>query len=104
MVARYLFSACRGEHGTGPASAERLVASLSTIAFCHTELRRRRAGPVRDRGTRRPGDTTAAAYGLVVTVWGPRETLVIRRKERMARHWVNTDSREFVGCRPIWRC
>ena len=37
-----------------------------------------------------------AAYDLVVTVTGPRETLRTRRKERVAGIWVNVDSREFV--------
>jgi uncharacterized protein (TIGR02186 family) len=37
-----------------------------------------------------------AAYDLVVTVTGPRQTLRTRRKQRVLGIWVNVDSREFV--------
>ena len=35
-------------------------------------------------------------YDIVVTVSGPRETVVTFRKERVAGIWVNTDQRTFV--------
>jgi uncharacterized protein (TIGR02186 family) len=35
-------------------------------------------------------------YDIVVTVTGPRETVVTFRKQRMAGIWVNSDSRTFV--------
>ena len=79
------------------AAAERLVSSLSshrvliTPSFVGTELVL--------FGTIEP-DTTAAQrrgrYDIVATVIGPRESLVVRRKERMVGIWVNTDSRTFV--------
>jgi uncharacterized protein (TIGR02186 family) len=79
------------------ALAERLVVSLSThrvlvtsnfigeqiVLFGTVE---RDAATVPRRG----------GYDLVVTVTGPRETLVTRRKERVIGIWVNMDSRTFV--------
>ncbi len=81
-----------------PARAERLVSSLSsyrvliTSSFTGTELIL--FGTVEaDQGSapRRGG------YDLVVTVSGPRENLVVRRKERVFGIWVNVESRTFVG-------
>ena len=81
-----------------PASAERLVVSLSnhrvavTSNFVGEELVL--------FGTIEPDPAATALrppYDLVVTVSGPRQTLRTRRKQRMAGIWVNVDSREFVG-------
>jgi uncharacterized protein (TIGR02186 family) len=81
----------------GPAAAERLVASLSrhqiliTSSFTGTEIVL--FGTVeRDAQTvdRRSG------YDIVVTVFGPRQTLVTRRKARVLGVWANVDSREFI--------
>jgi uncharacterized protein (TIGR02186 family) len=80
-----------------PAAAERLVSSLSshrvliTPSFTGTELVlfgtvERDAASVPRRGS----------YDIVATVSGPRETLVVRRKERMFAIWANADSRTFV--------
>lgn len=80
-----------------PAVAERLVSSLSshrvliTPSFTGTELVlfgtvERDAASVPRRGS----------YDIVATVSGPRETLVVRRKERMFGIWANADSRTFV--------
>ena len=83
--------------GLEPAAAERLVVSLSnhrvavTSNFTGEDLVL--------FGTVEPdaGKTALrSAYGLVVTVTGPRHTLRTRRKERMLGIWVNIDSREFV--------
>jgi uncharacterized protein (TIGR02186 family) len=79
-----------------PAPAERLVVSLSnhrvaiTSNFTGEDLVL--------FGTIEPdaGKTTRAAYDLVVTVTGPRNTLRTRRKQRVLGIWVNVDSREFV--------
>lgn len=38
---------------------------------------------------------TRSPYDVIVTVAGPRATMVTRRKERMLGIWVNTDSRQF---------
>ncbi len=83
--------------GAGPATAERLVVSLSnhrvavTSSFVGEELVL--------FGTIEPDPVTSPLrppYDLVVTVTGPRQTLRTRRKERVLGIWVNIDSREFV--------
>jgi uncharacterized protein (TIGR02186 family) len=82
--------------GITPATAERLVVSLSnhrvavTSSFTGEDLVL--------FGTIEPdaGKTAQRAYDLVVTMTGPRETLRTRRKERVLGIWVNVDSREFV--------
>lgn len=77
--------------------AERLVVSLSTHLvqinsnFAGAELLlfgsiERDAATVARRG----------GYDIVVTVKGPPETVVTRRKERVLGLWVNTDSRTFL--------
>jgi uncharacterized protein (TIGR02186 family) len=80
-----------------PASAERLVTSLSTyrvsIASNFTGADLVLFGTVdRDARTipRRGG------YDIVVTVTGPRQTVVTWRKDRIFGVWVNADSRTFV--------
>ena len=83
---------------TTPATAERLVSSLSshqvliTSSFTGTELVlfgsvERDAATVPRRG----------GYDLVVTVIGPRQTLVTRKKERVFGIWANAESRTFTG-------
>jgi uncharacterized protein (TIGR02186 family) len=80
-----------------PAAAERLVSSLSshrvliTPSFTGTEL-------VLFGIVERDPDTPArrGGYDVVATVSGPRETLVVRRKERVVGIWVNTEWRNFV--------
>ena len=82
---------------TPAAAAERLVSSLSshiikiTPSFTGTEL-------VLFGIVEREGENTPRrnGYDIVATVKGPPETLVVRRKERLAGIWVNTDSRPFV--------
>jgi uncharacterized protein (TIGR02186 family) len=83
--------------GTEPATAERLVVSLSnhrvavTSSFVGEELVL--------FGTIEPDPITSPLrppYDLVVTVTGPRQTLRTRRKDRVLGIWVNMDSREFV--------
>lgn len=84
--------------GAGPATAERLVVSLSnhrvavTSNFVGEELVL--------FGTIEPNPITSPLrppYDLVLTVTGPRQTLRTRRKQRMLGIWVNADSREFVS-------
>jgi uncharacterized protein (TIGR02186 family) len=80
-----------------PAAAERLVSSLSshrvliTPSFTGTELVL--FGTVERDGASEP---RRGSYDIVATVAGPRETLVVRRKERMFGIWANADSRTFV--------
>ncbi len=79
-----------------PAAAERLVASLSnhrvmvTSNFIGEELVL--FGGVEQDSASRPrrGD-----YDIVVTVTGPRQSVVTFRKARVFGIWVNADSREF---------
>ena len=80
-----------------PAQAERLISTLSTsrvlissnftgdevVLFGSVE---RDAQTVSRRGN----------YDIVVTVKGPRESVVTYRKERVFGIWVNADSRNFV--------
>jgi uncharacterized protein (TIGR02186 family) len=80
-----------------PAAAERLISSLSnhqvlvTSSFAGAELVlfgsiERDAKTVSRRG----------GYNIVVTVAGPPQTLVTRRKDRVFGIWANTDSRTFA--------
>jgi uncharacterized protein (TIGR02186 family) len=79
-----------------PAAGERLIASISnhrvmvTSNFTGDELVlfggiERDAATVQRRG----------GYDIVVTVIGPRQTLVTFRKDRVLGIWVNVDSRVF---------
>jgi uncharacterized protein (TIGR02186 family) len=81
---------------TGPAAAERLIASLSnhrvmvTPSYTGEELVL--FGAVeRDAAT----VTRRSGYDLVVTVVGPRQTLVTWRRDRVLGIWVNVDARVF---------
>ena len=79
-----------------PAGAERLVASLSNhivkIASNFTGVELTLFGTVEnDQGT-----APHNGYDIVVTVTGPRESAVARRKERMFGIWINAKSRTFV--------
>jgi uncharacterized protein (TIGR02186 family) len=82
-----------------PASSERLVSTLSrhqvlvNSSFTGTSIVL--------FGTIEP-DTPASrrrttGYDLVVTVTGPKQTLVARKKERLLVIWTNMDSRTFVN-------
>lgn len=81
---------------TAPATAERLISSLSTHQvlissnFAGTEL-------VLFGSVERDAATVArrGGYDIVVTVAGTRETLVTRRKERVFGVWTNAGSRTF---------
>ena len=84
--------------GAEPASAERLITSISrhqvlvTSSFTGTSIVL--------FGTVEPDTPTSrmrSTYDIVVTVTGPRETLVTRRKERLLGIWVNASSRTFVN-------
>ncbi|TMJ94522.1 MAG: TIGR02186 family protein, partial [Alphaproteobacteria bacterium] len=77
-----------------PAAGERLVASLSNhrvmIAsnFVGEELIL--FGGIEQDAASRP---RRAGYDIIVTVTGPRQSMVTFRKERVLGLWVNTDSR-----------
>lgn len=80
----------------GPAAAERLVTSLSdhrvmvTSNFIGEQLVL--FGGIEQDATSRP---RRGGYDVVVTVTGPRQTVVTFRKGRMLGIWVNADSRVF---------
>jgi len=79
-----------------PASAERLIASLSnhrvmvTSNFTGDELVL--FGAIEQDTASRP---RRGGYDIVATVTGPRQNLVTFRKERVLGIWVNYDSRVF---------
>src|SRR3954452_9560094 len=80
-----------------PSQAERLITTLSTSRvlissnFTGAEV-------VLFGSVERDAQTIArrGGYDIVVTVTGPRETVVTYRKERVVGVWVNADSRTFV--------
>lgn len=81
-----------------PAHAERLIASISrhqvlvSSSFTGTSIVL--FGTVEPDG---PTGRMRDAYDIVVTVTGPRQTLVTRRKERLFGIWANAASRTFVN-------
>jgi len=80
-----------------PAAAERLVSSLSShivqITSNFTGVELTLFGSVEDDQATVPHN---GGYDIVVTVTGPRESVVARRKERMFGIWINAQSRTFV--------
>jgi uncharacterized protein (TIGR02186 family) len=72
------------------ASAESLVFALINSSFTGAELVL--FGTVESDGAVRP----RPSYDLVVTVIGPKQDVVTRRKERVLGIWVNADSRTFA--------
>lgn len=79
-----------------PARAEELVVSLSTqhvrIASNFTGIDLTVFGAIDPRTRADP----KAAYDVVVTILGPTQAFVTRRKERVLGLWVNVESREFT--------
>jgi len=84
--------------GMVPANAERIIASISrhrvqvTSSFTGTQIVlfgsiERDPAPAPQRSN----------YDIVVTVSGPRQTIVTRRKGRVVGIWANVDSRTFVN-------
>jgi uncharacterized protein (TIGR02186 family) len=80
-----------------PAAAEKLVTTLSTsrvlIASNFTG-----ADVVLFGSVERDAQTIArrGGYDIVVTVTGPRETVVTFRKERVVGIWINSEQRTFI--------
>jgi uncharacterized protein (TIGR02186 family) len=81
---------------SSPATAERLVASLSThrimITSNFTGQEIVLFGGIEQDAASVPHRN---GYDIVVTVTGPRQSTVTFRKERMLAIWVNSDSRIF---------
>jgi len=84
---------------TGPAAAERLVISISRhqvmVSSSFTGTTIVLFGTVEPDGPAARRRT--APYDIVVTVTGPKQTVVTRRKERVLGIWTNTASRAFVN-------
>jgi uncharacterized protein (TIGR02186 family) len=84
--------------GATPAFAERLITSISrhqvmvTSSFAGTSIVL--FGTVEPD---KPGGRLRKDYDIVVTVTGPRQTVVTRRKERLLGIWTNAASRTFVN-------
>jgi uncharacterized protein (TIGR02186 family) len=79
-----------------PAAAERLVTTLSTP---HVRVASNFTGTdvaVFGSIDLQPPGGEDASYDVVVTVQGPRQSFVTRRKQRVLGLWVNVDSRQFV--------
>lgn len=84
--------------GVTPAAAERLIVSVSrhqvrvNSSFDGTQI-------VLFGSVERDAQTVPrrGPYDIVVTVTGPKETAVTRRKERVLGIWVNVASRTFVN-------
>lgn len=81
-----------------PARAETLVASLSThrvaITSNYTGTQLAVFGLVeRDQRT----VARSSPYDIVVTVRGPRETVLVREKRSLGPFWVNREQRRFVA-------
>jgi uncharacterized protein (TIGR02186 family) len=78
---------------SAPASAQRLIASLSnhrvmvTSSFTGAELVL--FGAIETPTPRRGG------YDIVATITGPRQNAITFRKDRLLGIWLNVDSREF---------
>ena len=88
LIPAALFATIIG--GVAPAAAERLITSISrhqvlvTSSFTGTSIVL--------FGTVEPDTPTGRlrnAYDVIVTVTGPRQTVVARRKERMLGIWAN---------------
>ena len=81
----------------GPAAAERLITTVSTSrVLIYSNFTG--ADVVLFGSVERDAQTVArrGGYDIVVTVTGPRETVVTFRKARVFGIWVNADSRTFV--------
>jgi uncharacterized protein (TIGR02186 family) len=82
---------------SAPLAAERLVTSVSThrvlISSNFTGTEVVVFGSIEDDETPVKRD---AGYSVVVTVRGPLQTYIARRKERILGIWVNAESRQFL--------
>lgn len=76
------------------AAAEELISTIapSTISISSNFS----GGVVVVFGAIKTGGAPPRAYDVVVTVTGPRQTVLARRKERIAGIWINKGSRTFA--------
>ncbi len=96
MIARGLLIALLFSLVATAAQAERLIVSVSSHRVSITPYYSGEElvlfGTI-ERDASTPANRTS--YDIVVTVTGPRTTLVTRRKARTFGVWVNVDSRQF---------
>jgi uncharacterized protein (TIGR02186 family) len=92
-----LAAACLAALGLlhSPASAERLIATIapSKISISASYS----GGDIVVFGAIADAAMPARSYDAVVTVTGPRQELIVRRKERVWGVWVNRSSSTFIG-------
>ena len=92
-----LFAALLAASATGPAGAERLILSLSSnevaIGSNYTGSRLVAFGVIERDGQNVP---RTGPFDVVVTVLGPREGVVVRRKELLGPVWLNRSQQKFV--------
>jgi len=78
-----------------PARAERLIATIApnkvSISANYT------GGHIVVFGAIADSEAAPHSYDAVVTVTGPRQDLIVRRKERVFGIWVNRSSSTFIG-------
>lgn len=97
MMKRIALACMLSMAAAAPASAERLITSLSShqvlVTSSFTGIELVLFGSIeRDAQTiSRKGD-----YDIVVTVSGPRETMVVRRKDHVLGIWTNAESQTFL--------
>jgi uncharacterized protein (TIGR02186 family) len=97
MMKRIALSSALMLLAVGSATAERLITSLSShqvlVTSSFTGIELVLFGSIeRDAATvSRKGE-----YNIIVTVAGPRETLVVRRKDHVLGIWTNAESRTFL--------
>lgn len=97
MMKRFTLACALWLAAAMPASAERLITSLSShqvlVTSSFTGIELVLFGSIeRDAGTvSRRGD-----YNIIATISGPRETLVVRHKDLVLGIWTNTESRSFL--------
>lgn len=96
MIARALLALAIVAASSGSGLAERLIVSVSSHRVSITPYYSGEElvlfGAV-ERDATTPANRTS--YDIVVTVTGPRASLVTRRKERTFGVWVNVDARQF---------
>ena len=78
-----------------PAGAERLIATVapSKISISANYS----GGHIVVFGAIADGKTPSRSYDAVVTVTGPRQDLIVRRKERVLGVWINRTSRTYIA-------
>lgn len=84
------------EFAASPASAERLITSLSShqvlVSSSFTGIELVLFGSIEP--DKKPVQRKSG-YNIVVTVAGPRENMVVRRKDRVIGIWTNAESQSF---------